>query len=186
MYKRLLRIRTHGITRNRNEMVHPEEALWYNEQVELGYNYRLTDFQAALLCSQINKLQIFSKRRSEIVYMYNEAFKKIPEIIIQKEIPESDTTRHLYILQFKLEHLNATRKEIFNALYAERVCPQVHYMPVYYHSYYEKIGYKKGLCPVAERLYDRILSIPCYYAMTDDDVRDVITAVNKVISYYRK
>lgn len=186
LYKRLLRIRSHGITRNRDEMVHPEESLWYNEQVELGFNYRLTDFQAALLCSQINKLPLFSKRRSDIVSMYNEAFGNMAEITIQKEIKESETTRHLYILQLNIELLNGTRKEIFDAIYAEKVCPQVHYMPVYYHSYYESMGYKKGLCPVAERLYDRIISIPCYYAMSDEDVNDVIYAVKKVINYYKR
>lgn len=186
LYKRLLRIRSHGITRNRDEMVHPEESLWYNEQVELGFNYRLTDFQAALLCSQINKLPLFSKRRSDIVSMYNEAFGNMAEITIQKEIKESETTRHLYILQLNIELLNGTRKEIFDAIYAEKVCPQVHYMPVYYHSYYESMGYKKGLCSVAERLYDRIISIPCYYAMSDEDVNDVIYAVKKVINYYKR
>lgn len=186
LYKRLFRLRSHGITRNIEEMVNKSDEQWYNEQVELGYNYRMTDFQSALLISQLHKLHKFSERRKEIVEMYNKAFMEIPEIIIQKEISESETTRHLYIIQLELEKLNCTRREFFDALYAENVCPQVHYMPVYYHSYYEKLGYVRGLCPNAEYLYERIMSIPLFYSMSDKDVFDSIHAVQKIVDYYRK
>lgn len=186
LYHKLLRLRTHGITRNQSEMVHPTDALWYNEQVELGYNYRMTDFQAALLGSQLKKLPKFSARRKEIVEKYNKAFADMPEIIVQREIPESDTTRHLYILRLNLEKLSCDRRQFFDALYAENTCPQVHYLPVYYHSYYEKLGYEKGLCPNAEKYYEEVMSIPLYYSLTDEDVEDVIHAVKKVIAYYSK
>lgn len=186
LYQRVLRLRTHGITRDARYMVHESHGPWYNEQVELGYNYRMTDFQAALIESQLKKLSLFSNRRKEIVKMYDEAFKEMPEIFVQKEIPESDTTRHLYILRVKLDSLNATRLEIFEALKAENVRPNVHYMPVYYHSYYEKLGYKRGLCPNAEALYEEIMSLPLYYSLTNEDVKDVINAVKRVIYYYRK
>lgn len=186
LYRKLMRLRTHGITRNQEEMVHPTDAMWYNEQVELGYNYRMTDFQAALLISQLNKLPKFAERRKEIVNRYNEAFAEMPEIIVQKEIPESDTTRHLYILRLNLALLTCDRRQFFDAMYAENTCPQVHYMPVYYHSYYEKLGYRKGICPNAEKLYEEIMSIPLYYSLTDDEVADVIRAVKKVVAYYRK
>lgn len=185
-YRRLMRLRTHGITRNREEMVHPTDASWYNEQVELGYNYRMTDFQAALLVSQLRKLPAFSARRKEIVRRYNEAFAEMPEIIVQKEIPESDTTRHLYILRLNPEKLTCDRRQFFDALYAENTCPQVHYLPVYYHSYYEKLGYQKGICPNAEKFYEEVMSIPLYYSLTDEDVEDVIHAVKKVTAYYRR
>lgn len=186
LYKKLVRLRTHGITRDKAEMVHQTADPWYNEQVDLGYNYRMTDFQAALLISQLHKLPKFSERRKEIVKLYNDVFLQIPELIVQEEISESDTTRHLYVIQLELEKLSCTRREFFNALYAENVCPQVHYMPVYYHSYYEKLGYKKGICPNAEGLYERIMSIPLYYSMTDEEVQDTIAAVKKVIEYYAK
>lgn len=186
LYRHLLRLRTHGITRVQSEMKHPTDALWYNEMVELGYNYRTTDFQAALLCSQLNKLQKFSDRRKEIVKQYNQAFSQMPEIYVQKEIPESDTTRHLYVLRLNLKKLNCTRRQFFDALYAENVCPQVHYLPVYMHSYYESLGYQKGICPNAEAYYESSMSIPLYYSLTDGDVQDVITAVKKVIAYYKK
>lgn len=186
LYRRLLRVRTHGITRNQDEMVHPTDAPWYNEQVELGYNYRITDFQAALLLSQLNKLPVFSARRKAIVRRYDEVFSQMPELFVQKEIPESDTTRHLYILRLKTDKLTCDRRQFFDALYAENTCPQVHYLPVYWHSYYEKLGYEKGLCPNAEKYYEEVMSIPLYYAMTDEDVEDVIQAVKKVVAYYRR
>ncbi len=186
LYRRLMRLRTHGITRRQEEMAHPTDALWYNEQVELGFNYRMTDFQAALLLSQLGKLSKFSARRKEIVKRYDQAFSQMPELIVQREIPESDTTRHLYVLRLNLEKLTCTRRQFFDALYAENTCPQVHYLPVYWHSYYEKLGYGKGLCPNAEAYYESSMSIPLYYAMTDEDVEDVIHAVQKVVEYYRR
>ena len=185
LYRRLLRLRSHGITRNREEMVHPTDAPWYNEQVELGYNYRMTDIQAALLISQLDKLPAFSRRRSEIVAKYNTAFAQIPEIQVQREIPESETTRHLYILRLRLERLKCDRRQFFDALAAENICSQVHYLPVYWHSYYEKLGYEKGLCPNAEQYYMASMSLPLYYTLTDEDVEDVIRAVRKLIDYYR-
>ena len=186
LYRHLMRLRTHGITRDPEEMVHPTDALWYNEQVELGFNYRMTDFQAALLLSQLKKLPAFEKRRKEIRKRYNEAFADMPELILQKEIPESDTTWHLYVLHLNLENLNCDRRQFFDALYAENTCPQVHYLPVYWHSYYEKLGYEKGLCPNAEKYYNEVMSIPLYYGLTDEDVEDVIHAVKKVVAYYTK
>ncbi|MBE5873356.1 MAG: UDP-4-amino-4,6-dideoxy-N-acetyl-beta-L-altrosamine transaminase [Lachnospiraceae bacterium] len=184
-YHRLMRLRTHGITRNQAEMVHPTDAAWYNEQVELGYNYRITDFQAALLCSQLNKLERFSKRRREIVERYDRELAGVPEVIVQKEIPESDTTRHLYILRLNLEKLTCDRRQFFDAMRAENICPQVHYLPVYWHSYYEKLGYRKGICPNAEKLYDEIMSIPLFFSLTDKEVGDTICAIKKIVAYYK-
>lgn len=184
LYRRLARLRTHGITRNREEMANPCGDPWYREQVELGYNYRMTDFQAALLLSQLDKLPAFSARRKEIVAKYDEAFSRLPELFVQREIPESDTTRHLYILRLRPERLNCDRRQFFDALYAENIRSQVHYLPVYWHSYYEKLGYKKGLCPNAEKYYAEVCSLPLYYSLTDEDVEDVIRAVKKIVAHY--
>lgn len=184
-YKKLMLFRSHGITRDEKLLTHtPFNG--YNEQIELGYNYRMTDFQAALGTSQLRKLNQFSNRRKEIVSKYNEAFAKIPEIKIQQEIKESDTTRHLYIIRLKAERLKVGRNEIYKALNAENVGLQVHYIPVYFHPYYQKLGYKKGICPKAEALYEEIITIPLYYSLSDEDVDSVIEAVKKVINYYRK
>lgn len=186
LYKKLLLFRTHGITRVNEWMDKPSEGGWYYQQVDLGYNYRITDMQAALLSSQLDKLGHFAKRRKELVKRYDEAFRKIPEIIVQKEIPESDTVRHLYIIQLDLEKLTCSRKEVYDALQAEGVGVNVHYIPVYSFPYYQKLGYKMSLCPNAEYLYERIISIPLFYSMTDEDQEKVIKAVKKVIDYYRK
>ncbi len=186
LYKKLVLFRTHGITRNQNLMDKESEGGWYYQQVALGYNYRMTDIQAALLSSQLDKLDMFGKRRKELVKKYDEAFKLIPEITVQKEIHESDTVRHLYILQFNLEMLNCGRREIFDALQAEGVGVNVHYIPTYTFPYYQSLGYKMGACPNAERLYERIVSIPLYYSLTDEQQEKVIEAVKKVIKYYRK
>lgn len=186
LYKKLALARSHGITKNPGDYVHENEGPWYHEQIDLGYNYRMTDFQAALLISQLNKLDRFSKRRKEIKKIYDEEFGKIPELFVQKEIEESDSTRHLYVIRLNPDKLNCNRREFFEALAAEGTCPQVHYIPVYRHPYYESLGYKKGLCPVAEATYENILSIPFYAGMSDRDVEDTVKAVKKVVDYYRK
>ncbi len=186
LYKKLLLFRTHGITRNPDWMDQETEGSWYYQQIVLGYNYRMTDIQAALLSSQLDKLDIFAARRKELVKRYNKAFSKIPQITVQAEIMESDTVRHLYILQFNLEMLKGTRKDYFDALQAEGVGVNVHYIPTYKFPYYQKLGYKMGTCPNSERLYERIISIPLYYGLTNEQQDKVIEAVRKVIDYYKK
>ena len=187
MFKKLMLARTHGITRDKELMEGaPHEGPWYYEQIALGYNYRLTDFQAALISSQLGKIEKFANRRKEIVKRYNEAFNHIPELFVQKEIPESDTCRHLYIIQLMLDKLTCTRREFFDALAEEGIECQIHYIPVYWFPYYQHLGYKKGLCPNAEKVYKGIMSIPLYPKMSNQDVTDVIHAVKKVVENYRK
>lgn len=186
LYQKLLLARSHGITRDRSLMMCPTDDPWYYEMVSLGYNYRLTDMQAALLSSQLDKLPAFSRRRKEIVNRYNEAFRDVDGIIVQKEIPESDTTRHLYILQLDLDVLTCSRRQFFDAMGAENIHCQVHYIPVYRLPYYQELGYPAGLCPNAERLYERILSIPLYYSLTDEQVEEVIFAVKRLCKYFHK
>lgn len=185
-YQKLLLARSHGITRDTAFMEEEPHGGWYYEQVSLGYNYRMTDIQAGLLISQLDKLPMFSDRRKEIVAKYDEAFLQIPEIQVQEEIPESDTTRHLYILRMKPEMLTINRREFFDALAAENIMCNVHYIPTYYFPHYQRLGYEKGICPNAEKLYDEMMSLPLYYGMSDQDVEDVITAVKKIVDYYRK
>lgn len=187
LYKKLHLASQHGIVHDQADFVDKDpEGPWVYEMQTLGFNYRMTDFQAALLTSQLHKLKEFSDRRKAIVNRYNEAFADVPELFIQKEIPQSDTTRHLYIIQLQLDKLTCTRREFFDAMAAENVQCQVHYVPVYYFPFYQKMGYTKGLCPNAEHIYKGIMSIPLYPMMTDEDVESVITAVKKIIAYYRK
>lgn len=184
-YQKLLLLRAHGITREPEQMVRESEGGWYYEQIGLGMNYRLTDIQAALVVSQLEKLESFIQRRKEIVARYDEAFSKIPELFVQQEIPESNTARHLYILRIRPECLTRNRREFFDAMAAENICCNVHYIPAYYHPYYEGLGYQRGICPQAERLYEEMMSLPLYYAMTDQDVEDVIHAVIKIVENSR-
>lgn len=187
LYKKLVLAHTHGITHDEALMENaPHEGPWCYEEIDLGYNYRITDFQAALFMSQLSKINRFINRRKEIVRRYNEAFEKIPEISVQNEIPESDTSRHLYIIRLVLDKLSCTRREFFDAMAAENVQCQIHYVPVYWFPYYHHLGYEKGLCPNAEEIYKGIISIPLYPAMTDQDVDDVIAAIQKVVDAFKK
>ena len=186
-YRKLVLAHTHGITHDEDEMEEaPHEGPWYYEMISLGFNYRMTDFQAALLISQMDKIDSFIARRKEIVKIYDEEFSKVPGIIVQKEIPESDTSRHLYIIRLDLDKLKCTRREFFDAMSAENVQCQIHYVPVYWFPYYRHLGYEKGLCPNAEEIYKGIMSIPLYPAMSDKDVEDTIKAVKKLAAYYLK
>ncbi|WRS26729.1 UDP-4-amino-4,6-dideoxy-N-acetyl-beta-L-altrosamine transaminase [Oscillospiraceae bacterium MB08-C2-2] len=185
-YERLALFRTHGITRNPEQMTREPEGPWYYEQIELGYNYRLTDFQAALILSQLDKLELFATRRKEIVQRYNEAFAGMPQLTVQQEIPGADSVRHFYVLRLNLQTLSGTRREIFDALTGEGVLCNVHYIPVYTLPYYQNLGYLKGLCPQAEAFYEGAITIPLYYSMTDADVESVIEAVKKVLLFFTK
>lgn len=185
-YQKLLLYRSHGITRNEQFLKNESHGPWYYEQVDLGYNYRLTDIQAGLILSQLDKLEMFKKRRKELVARYNDAFSKLDTVTVQEEIPQSDTTRHLYILRLNTDRLTIDRKQFFEAMAAENICCNVHYIPVYYFPYYEENGYKKGICPKAEALYEEMITLPLYYAMSDKDCDDVIKAVEKITEYYKK
>lgn len=187
LYKKLVLAHAHGITHDEDLMEEaPHEGPWYYEQISLGFNYRMTDFQSALLMSQMDKLDDFKARRKEIVNKYNEAFSQIPGIIVQREIPESDTCRHLYIIQLDFDKLTCSRREFFDAMSAENVQCQIHYVPVYWFPYYKQLGYERGICPNAEKMYAGIMSIPLFPKMTDQDVADVIAAVKKVAENYAK
>lgn len=187
LYHKLVLAHKHGIEYDKDFMEEaPHEGPWYYEQVSLGYNYRMTDFQAALLLSQLKKLEKFKVRRQEIANRYDDAFKDLPEINVQKKISESDTCRHLYIIRMNFDKLTCTRRCFFDAMSAEGVQPQIHYVPVYWFPYYKHLGYEKGLCPNAEEIYKGIMSIPLYPKMTDEDVEDVIHAMKKVIQSYSK
>ena len=185
-YQKLLLARSHGITRVPELLENESDGPWYYEQINLGYNYRMTDIHAGLILSQLDKLEKFSSRRKELVERYNKAFENNDAIIVQEEIPESDTTRHLYILRINLDKLTINRREFFDALAAENVCCNVHYIPVYYFPHYKRLGYEKGLCPKAEKLYDEMVTLPLYYGMSDQDCDDVIMAVEKIVAYYHK
>ncbi|MGZ4161025.1 MAG: DegT/DnrJ/EryC1/StrS family aminotransferase, partial [Neobacillus sp.] len=184
-YDKLVQFRSHGITRDAGKMVE-NHGPWYYEMHFLGYNYRMTDIQAALATSQLKKIDRFLALRKKYVSMYNEAFKKISEMTIPYQDENGVSSWHLYIIRLHLDQLTGTRNDIFNALLQENIGVNVHYIPVYRLPYYQGLGYQKGLCPNAEKLYEEIITLPLFPAMTEKDVLDVINAVNKVITRYSK
>ena len=185
LYEKMMLFRSHGITRNK-DLMSEYHGPWYYEQVDLGYNYRITDLQCALGISQMDKLDSFVARRREIVSKYNEAFSELEEINIPFEEEFSNSGWHIYVITLNLDKLTVGRKEVFEALQKENIGVNVHYLPVYLHAYYKKLGYEKGLCPVAEDIYNRMITLPLFPAMTENDIQDVIKAVKKVVSAYRK
>lgn len=186
LYKKLILFRTHGITRNIDLLENKDEGPWYYEQLDLGYNYRITDIQCALGINQLNKIDDFVARRRKIVKRYNEAFKNLEEVVIPCQDKSVNSSWHLYVMKFNLEKVKVERREIFEALRKEGLGVNVHYTPVYYFPYYKKLGYKKGLCPNAEELYERIITLPLYPKMSDEDVEYVIQGVYKIVKNYKK
>ena len=178
--RRVTLMRSHGIEHEEERFAEGGEAPdpWHYEQQILGYNYRMTDFQAALLRSQLGKLKRFSARRKEIAARYDAAFAGNDAILTQKRHPKSDACRHLYVIRLAPGKLSCTRREFFEAMDEEGIRCQVHYILTHTSPFYRSLGYEKGICPVAEEVYEGIMSIPLYPAMTDKDVDRVIDTVN--------
>jgi dTDP-4-amino-4,6-dideoxygalactose transaminase len=181
---RLRLFRNHGITSDSRQR--EADGSWFYEMVDLGYNYRITDFQCALGLSQLKKLNGWVQRRREIATQYTSAFSALREIELPATLSDRESAWHLYVIRLNLECLRAGRREVFKALRAENIGVNVHYIPVPWHPYYQRLGYVRGHWPMAENAYERIISLPIFPAMTDSDVCDVITAVSKVISHFRK
>lgn len=186
IYKKMMLFRSHGITRDQAALQDKDNGNWYYEQQLLGYNYRLTDIQAALGISQLEKIDGFIEKRREIVNIYNEAFKEIKGIHIPYEDQGRKSGYHIYVIRLNFEHIKANRNEVYEALIGENIGANVHYIPVYYHPYYKELGYEKGICPVTENVYEQILTLPLYPAMTQEDVESVIEGVKKVICFFEK
>jgi UDP-4-amino-4,6-dideoxy-N-acetyl-beta-L-altrosamine transaminase len=179
-YEKLKIFRYHGIIRD-----NLGEGSWYYEINSPGHNFRITDFQCALGISQLKKLERFIERRREIAAKYNEAFAGLKEIIIPTEEEDVRAVYHIYVIQLRLETLKVGRREVFEALRAENIGVNVHYMPLHLHPFYQNaFGYRKGDYPKAERYYERVITLPIFPKMSNEDVEDVIEAVRKVTAHY--
>ncbi len=179
----LRRFRNHGISSDARQR--QSAGQWHYEMVLLGFNYRLPDIACALGIEQLKKLDANLARRREIAARYTAAFRELPGVIPPGTRPDADSAWHLYPIRLDLAKLTADRAQIFRALRAENIGVNVHYIPVHRHPYYlEKFGYRGGEYPVAEDAYERLISLPMFHAMTDQDVSDVIRAVGKVVGHY--
>ncbi len=178
--KKMDLLRSHGITRDTEIMNKESEGPWYYEQVELGFNYRMTELQAALGVSQMSRLTQFVEKRHSISNKYNEILKDLP-VILPYQIPESYSGLHLYVIRLKLDELKASRKQVFEALRAKGIGVNVHYIPVHTQPYYENLGFKLGDFPVAEAYYDTAISLPMYPDLTDDQIQCVYESLKEVL-----
>ena len=180
--RRLRTFRNHGITSTPGE-----RTTWEYEMVALGYNYRLSDIHSVLGLAQLGRLDAFITRRKEIAEAYDRAFANLPGLERPVTAPGRDHVWHIYVVQLDLPRLKADRAEIFAALRAENIGVNVHYIPVTHHPYYrERFGTGPGLCPAADAAYERIVTLPVFPKMSPADVEDVVTAVHKVLAWYRR
>jgi len=182
---RLKLFRNHGIVGDARQR--QANGQWYYEMVSLGYNYRLTDIGSALGLSQLKKLDANLSRRREIASLYRAAFSDMSGLILPVERPEVASAWHLYPVRLDLDRLTVARAEVFQALRAENIGVNVHYIPVHLHPYYRGLfGYRGGEYPIAEAAYGGLISLPMFHGMSRADVDDVISAVNKVINSFSK
>ncbi len=176
-YRRLQMFRSHGITKE--NMINNKEGDWYYEMHLLGHNYRMTDFQAALGISQLSRLESNINRRREIAAEYGNVFRNHPFFHIPPERDYALSSYHLYPVRLKDK---SKRRIFFEKLHESNIKVQVHYIPVYLQPYYRKLGYRKGLCPVAEDFYEREISLPVYPGLKAEDQVYVINLINKIIN----
>lgn len=176
LYDKLILFRTHGITRD-PELLSKTEGPWYYEQIELGYNYRITDVQCALGISQMRKLDLFVAKRREIAKRYDAAFASNDNIVIPYQKAGCNNSYHIYVIQVK----NVDRTKVFEQLRSAGIGVNVHYIPVYTFPYYQERGYDNVKCQHAEELYKHIISIPMYPDLTKDEQDYVITKVEEIV-----
>ena len=181
---RLRRFRNHGIETEFRER--DRAGLAYAPMVDLGYNYRLTDVQSALALSQLARLESNLKRREEIAQRYRAELAGLAELALPAVVPHVRHAWHIFPVRLALERLRVDRQAVLAALRAEHIGVAVHYVPVYWHPYYQARGYARGLCPRAEDAFERLITLPLFPAMTGFDVDDVIAAVRKVLEHYAR
>ena len=182
MNARLRRFRNHGLEADFRDR--HERGDEYTPMVDLGYNYRLTDVACALGLSQLAKLDQFLKRRAELAQRYRAELARQPGLLLPEVSPDVRHVWHIFPVLLEIERLAADRRTILAALRAENIGVTIHYVPVYWHPYYRARGYQRGLCPNAEWAFERLLTLPLFPAMTDEDAEDALTAVRKVLRHY--
>jgi perosamine synthetase len=182
-YEKCKIFRTHGIIRDYKER--DKSNTHYYDMTELGYNYRIPDILCALGINQLNKLDNFIKRRNEIANRYNSFFLDYKNLVEPLK-NYFYNAYHIYVVKLKLENLNISRDDIFKKMKEANIGVNVHYIPIYYHTYYKKLGYKKGLCPVSENTYEKIITLPIYPLLENKDIDYVCKTLLKILSSNKK
>ena len=181
LHERILRFRTHGITNAPDRLKRAGEGGWYQEQQELGFNYRLSDIHSALGCSQLARAERFVERRNEVAVRYRELLADVEELVLPPEAPPG--ALHAYHL-FVVQHRDGAvaRRRLYDGLRERGVLAQVHYVPVYWHPWYaQTYGYGEGMCPNAERYYESCLSLPCFPDLTEAQQDEVVAALRELV-----
>jgi perosamine synthetase len=177
---KMYRFRNHGI--NADQRQRTERGTWHYEMADLGYNYRITDFQCALGISQLKKLSGWITRRQQIADRYHKTFSDLPGVQPLEVLPDVSHAYHLFVVRLDCHQLNINREKVFTALRERGIGVNVHYLPVHLHPFYrQRFGTGPGLCPVAEAAYERLLSLPIFPRMTDKDVDHVLRTVNDLV-----
>jgi UDP-4-amino-4,6-dideoxy-N-acetyl-beta-L-altrosamine transaminase len=179
VYERLALFRSHGITRNPGAMLGEFHGPWYYQQVELGFNYRMTDIQAALGASQLHRLKKFVGRRA-LVQRYNSAFMDLP-VEVHWQHPDASSAYHLYVLRLKTNERKKSRRRVFEELRAAGIGVNVHYIPVHLQPYYRRLGFQPGDFPEAEKYYDEAITLPLFAGLSEEDQDYVIDTVRKTL-----
>lgn len=178
---RLRLLRSHGITREPAEMTRPSDGPWYYQQVDLGFNYRLTDLQAALGTSQMRRLGEFVDRRRALAARYDTLLDRLP-VTRPWQHPDTASAWHLYVIRLQLDRIAITRRAVFDALRAAGIGVNLHYIPVYTQPYYERMTFAGGPWPASERYYAEAISLPMFAGLTDADQDRVVGALRQVLA----
>jgi UDP-4-amino-4,6-dideoxy-N-acetyl-beta-L-altrosamine transaminase len=168
--------RSHGITRDAAQMTHAPDGPWYYQQIELGYNYRMTDLQAALGVSQMTRLDQYVARRHELATRYDALLADLP-VTRPWQHPDSYSGLHLYVIRLQLDRISRSHRQVFEALREQGIAVNLHYIPVHTHPYYQQMGFKVGDFPVAEQYYAEAISLPMYQGLPEADQNRVVSAL---------
>lgn len=179
--EKMMLLRSHGITRNPSLMTHESDGPWYYQQIDLGYNYRMTELQAALGVSQMHRLDDYVARRHELAKRYDVLLKDLP-LVTPWQHPDSYSGLHLYVIRLQSTESGKTHREVFEALREKGIGVNLHYIPVHTQPYYEQMGFRKGDFPEAERYYKEAISLPLYQTLTNLQQDVVVGALQKILT----